>query len=40
VRLDGDDRVAELARMLAGDDGVAARRHAKALLRDPAAGEP
>jgi DNA repair protein RecN (Recombination protein N) len=36
--LDGDERVAELARMLAGDDGNAARSHARALLRDPAAG--
>jgi len=35
--LDGEDRIAELARMLAGDDGEAARRHARALLRDPAA---
>lgn len=37
VRLEGEERVTELARMLAGDDGMAARRHAEALLRDPAA---
>jgi len=36
--LTGEERVAELARMLAGDDGDAARQHARALLRDPTAG--
>lgn len=33
--LTGDDRVRELARMLAGDEGDAAVRHARALLHDP-----
>lgn len=37
TELTGEERVAELARMLAGDDGEAARQHARALLRDPAA---
>lgn len=37
VPLDGRERELELARMLAGDDGVAARAHARALLADPAA---
>ena len=36
--LDGADREAELARMLAGDEGEAALRHARALLADPAMG--
>ena len=36
--LTGGERVVELARMLAGDDGEEALRHARALLRDPAAG--
>ncbi|MBW6456758.1 MAG: DNA repair protein RecN [Trueperaceae bacterium] len=35
--LAGEDRVEELARMLAGDAGDVARRHARALLRDPTA---
>ena len=33
----GDERVRELARMLAGDDGAAALEHARALLTDPGA---
>lgn len=33
--LSGDDRVRELARMLAGDEGDEAMRHARSLLRDP-----
>ncbi|MFN2321915.1 MAG: DNA repair protein RecN [Trueperaceae bacterium] len=35
--LAGDERVRELARMLAGDDGAAALEHARALLADPGA---
>ena len=38
VVVEGDDRVAELARMLAGRDTVTAREHAAELLRDAAAG--
>ncbi len=37
--LEGDERVRELARMLAGDDGAAALEHARSLLEDPAAAE-
>ncbi len=33
--LSGETRIEELARMLAGDAGEEARRHARALLRDP-----
>jgi len=36
--LEGEERVVELARMLAGDAGEAARRHARALLDDPRFG--
>jgi DNA repair protein RecN (Recombination protein N) len=35
--LEGEERVRELARMLAGDDGAAALEHARSLLDDPAA---
>lgn len=38
VVVDGDDRVAELARMLAGRDTTTARQHAAELLRDASAG--
>jgi DNA repair protein RecN (Recombination protein N) len=34
TRLHGEDRVAELARMLGDPDGETARRHAQALLAD------
>ena len=37
TQLAGEERVTELARMLAGDAGEEARVHARALLRDPAA---
>ncbi len=37
--LEGEERVRELARMLAGDDGAAALEHARSLLDDPAAVE-
>jgi len=37
TQLGGEERVTELARMLAGDAGEEARVHARALLRDPAA---
>jgi DNA repair protein RecN (Recombination protein N) len=32
AQVDGEDRVAEIARMLAGDDSTAAREHARELL--------
>jgi DNA repair protein RecN (Recombination protein N) len=32
AHVDGEDRIAEIARMLAGDDTVAAREHARELL--------
>ena len=35
--LTGDERIRELARMLAGDDGAAALEHARTLLTDPGA---
>jgi DNA repair ATPase RecN len=34
ARIHGEDRVAELARMLGDPDGETARRHAQALLAD------
>jgi DNA repair protein RecN (Recombination protein N) len=36
--VDGEDRIAELARMLAGSDSATAREHAAELLADAAAG--
>jgi DNA repair protein RecN (Recombination protein N) len=39
VAVEGDDRVAELARMLAGRDTGTAREHAAELLRDATAGK-
>jgi DNA repair protein RecN (Recombination protein N) len=36
--VDGDDRIAELARMLAGSDSATAREHAAELLADAATG--
>jgi DNA repair protein RecN (Recombination protein N) len=37
--VDGDERVGELARMLAGSDSPTAREHAAELLRDAAHDE-